>query len=106
MIIQEKAVDWPGIGVEIQPIREYPTGSVTAALVGFLGPVPAALEDFYVERGLVPNRDKVGYAGLELQYQDMLAGRNGSAWCRSMWPGRRCAISTRRSSPGPGAACA
>lgn len=77
MIIMEKAVDWPGIGIEIQPLREYPTGSVTAALVGFLGPVPAALEDFYVEKGLVPNRDKVGYAGLELQYQDLLAGRNG-----------------------------
>jgi penicillin-binding protein 2 len=77
MSIMEKAVDWPGIGIEIQPLREYPTGSVTAALVGFLGPVPAALEDFYVEKGLVPNRDKVGYAGLELQYQDLLAGRNG-----------------------------
>ncbi len=77
MIIQEKAVDWPGIGIEIQPIREYPTGSVTANIVGFLGPVPAALEEFYVEKGLVPNRDKVGYAGLELQYQDLLAGRNG-----------------------------
>lgn len=77
MIILERAVDWPGIGIEIQPIREYPTNSLTAALVGFLGPVPAALEDFYVEKGLVPNRDKVGYAGLELQYQDLLAGRNG-----------------------------
>lgn len=77
-IVQEKAVDWPGIEVEIQPIREYPTGSLTATVVGFLGPVPAALEDFYVERGLVPNRDKVGYAGLELQYQDILAGANGS----------------------------
>jgi penicillin-binding protein 2 len=77
MIILEKAVDWPGFSVEIQPIREYPTSSVTAALVGFLGPVPAALEEFYVEKGLVPNRDKVGYAGLELQYQDLLAGRNG-----------------------------
>ena len=25
MIIQEKAMDWPGISVEIQPIRDYPT---------------------------------------------------------------------------------
>lgn len=76
-VIREKKLDWPGIDVEIQPIREYPTGSVTASIIGFLGPVPAALEDYYVERGLVPNRDKVGYAGLELQYQDLLAGRNG-----------------------------
>lgn len=77
MIVQEKSVDWPGVDVEIQSLREYPTGSVTAAIIGFLGPVPATLEDFYVEQGLVPNRDKVGYAGLELQYQDLLSGRNG-----------------------------
>lgn len=77
MMIREKGIDWPGIGIEISPIREYPTNSLTASLIGFLGPVPAALEDYYKEKGLVPNRDKVGYAGLELQYQDELAGRNG-----------------------------
>ena len=77
MIIQEKSMDWPGIGIEVQSLREYPTGSLTAVLVGFLGPVPATLEDYYLEKGLVPNRDKVGYAGLELQYQDLLGGRNG-----------------------------
>lgn len=76
-IVQEKAVDWPGIQIEIQPIREYPTGSLTADVIGFLGPVPAAFEKYYVDRGLVPNRDKVGYAGLELQYEDILAGHNG-----------------------------
>ncbi len=77
MIIKEKAMDWPGIGIQIQPLREYPTGSLTASMVGFLGPVPAALEDYYIEKGLIPNRDKVGYAGIELQYQDLLAGING-----------------------------
>lgn len=77
MIVREKSVDWPGIDVEIQPLREYPTSSLTAAMVGFLGPIPAAQEGFYVAQGFVPNRDKVGYAGLELQYQNILAGRNG-----------------------------
>ena len=77
MIVQEKAVDWPGIGIEIQPIRDYPTGSLTAALIGFLGPIPANQEEAYVAAGFLPNRDKVGYAGLELQYQDLLAGTNG-----------------------------
>jgi len=77
MIIQEKAVDWPGISIEVQPIRDYPTGSLTASLIGFLGPIPAIQEDAYKAKNLVPNRDKVGYAGLELQYQDLLAGANG-----------------------------
>lgn len=77
MIVQEKASDWPGISVEIQPIREYPTGSLTANLVGFLGPIPANQEQEYRQAGFDPNRDKVGYAGLELQYNTLLAGKNG-----------------------------
>ncbi len=77
MIVLEKSADWPGIAVEIQPIRDYPTGSVTSSLIGFLGPIPAAQEQFYRDQGFDPNRDKVGYAGLELQYQDLLAGENG-----------------------------
>ena len=77
MVVQEKSVDWPGVGIEIQPLREYPTSSLTASIVGFLGPIPAIQEEFYVEKGFVPARDKVGYAGLELQHQDLLAGRNG-----------------------------
>lgn len=75
--VQEKAIDWPGISVSIQPVRDYPTGSLTASLIGFLGPIPAASEEEFIDKGFVPNRDKVGYAGLELEYQDILAGKNG-----------------------------
>jgi len=78
MIIQQKAVDWPGVGIEIQPIRDYPTGSLTASIIGFLGPIPAAQEEEFKAQGLEPNRDKVGYAGLELEHQDLLAGKNGT----------------------------
>jgi len=77
MRIMEKGSDWPGVSIQVNALREFPTGSVTANMIGFLGPVPAALEDYYVEKGLVPNRDKVGYAGIELQYQNLLAGVNG-----------------------------
>ncbi len=76
-IVLERAVDWPGVSIEIQPIREYPTGSITSTLVGFLGPIPANREEEFKEKGLVPNRDKVGYAGIELQFEDVLAGKNG-----------------------------
>jgi penicillin-binding protein 2 len=78
MIVQEKSADWPGISVDIQPIRDYPTGSLTANLVGFLGPIPANQEQQYRDAGFDPNRDKVGYAGLELEYNDLLAGKNGT----------------------------
>jgi penicillin-binding protein 2 len=77
--VQQKSVDWPGVGIEVQPIRDYPTSSLTASIIGFLGPIPAAEETAYREKGFQPDRDKVGYAGLELQFQDLLAGQNGSS---------------------------
>jgi penicillin-binding protein 2 len=76
-VMREKAVDWPGVAVEIEPVREYPTGSLTANIVGFLGPIPAALEEAYRARNFVPNRDKVGYAGVETSLDDILLGTNG-----------------------------
>ncbi len=76
-VVEEKSVDWPGVEVEVEPIRDYPTGSLTAHLIGFLGPIPALFEEEYKARGFVPNRDKVGYAGVEDSLQDIFAGRNG-----------------------------
>ena len=77
-IVSERSVDWPGVSVEIEPIRDYPTGSLTANIVGFLGPIPAALETAYLDRGFIPNRDKIGYSGVETSLDDVLIGRNGS----------------------------
>jgi penicillin-binding protein 2 len=77
LTIQENASSWPGVGVDVVPVRDYPSGSLTASIVGFLGPIPAVDEDYYQSLGFVPNRDKVGYAGVELYYQDLLAGING-----------------------------
>lgn len=77
MIVQEKAINWPGVGVQIEPVREYPTGSLTASIIGFLGPIPAAEEQYYRDLGFIPDRDKVGYAGVEYYFQDVLAGQNG-----------------------------
>lgn len=78
MIVMENREKWPGIDVEIEPVRQYPTGDLTSEIIGFLGPVPAALEDYYVELGLVPNRDKVGYAGVEQSLNEILSGTNGT----------------------------
>lgn len=76
-LVQERAVDWPGVGIDVNPIRDYPTGSLTADVIGFLGPIPAAFEEQLTAKGFVANRDKVGYAGIELSMQEVLAGQNG-----------------------------
>src|SRR5215216_3435112 len=76
-VLREKSVDWPGVSVEIEPIRDYPTGSLTADIVGFLGPIPEALADAYKDRGFIANRDKIGYSGVETSLDDILLGKNG-----------------------------
>jgi len=77
MIIKEKSVDWPGVDIEVEPVRDYPTGSLTSNIIGFLGPISAANEEYYRERGFVANRDKTGYAGIERSYETILAGKPG-----------------------------
>jgi penicillin-binding protein 2 len=79
LIIQAKESDWPGVGIEILPVREYPTGSLTSEIIGFLGPIPAALEESMKEKGFVPGRDKYGYSW----------GRMANGPSKSMWPVRR-----------------
>lgn len=76
-VLMEKSIDLPGISVEIEPIRDYPTGELTSNIVGYLGPIPAEFEDIYAGQGLVANRDKVGYAGAELSLENYLLGVNG-----------------------------
>ncbi len=76
-VVREKAVDWPGVSIEIEPIREYPTGSLTANVIGFLGPIPAAFEEAYRAAGFLPNRDKTGYSGVEAYFDRELVGVPG-----------------------------
>jgi len=75
--IEANSTDWPGVGIEISPVREYPTGSLTSEIIGFLGPLPANLEAGLIEKGFVPGRDKYGFAGVELYENDLLTGKNG-----------------------------
>jgi len=77
MTISEKGDDWPGVSIEVSPVRKYPTGYLTAEIIGFLGPVTAENEEYYTDLGFVSGRDKVGYAGIEYAMDDVLIGKNG-----------------------------
>jgi penicillin-binding protein 2 len=76
-IIHQAAIDMPGVGLEILPVRDYTTGKLTASIIGYLGPISEFNQDYYASLGFEAGRDKVGYAGIEGLYQDLLAGQNG-----------------------------
>jgi len=77
MMISEKTDKWPGVTVEVDPVRQYPTGYLTAEIIGFLGPVTAENQEYYRDLGFIPGRDKVGYSGVEYSMDDVLIGKNG-----------------------------
>ncbi len=78
LMIQEKTGDWPGVNIDVKYVRHYPTGALTSEFVGFLGPITAEQIDYYQQKGFVANRDKIGFAGVELSMNDVLMGQNGT----------------------------
>ena len=76
-ILRERQMDLPGVTVEAVPVRDYVTGDLTAAVIGYLGPIPEAFAEEFELRGFRPDRDKIGYVGVEGWYQEELAGQNG-----------------------------
>jgi penicillin-binding protein 2 len=107
MQVREQVADMPGVNIEVEPVRDYPTGGLTAELIGFLGPIPAnqpglSLEDYYREKGFVPGRDKVGYAGIENSLQDVLGGQNGERYVEIDVAGRELRNIVEPIKPVPG----
>lgn len=77
LVIREQLAEMPGVRVDVVPVRDYPTGALTAHLIGYLGPIHAENAEYYTGLGFRADRDKVGYAGIEYSQQELLAGRNG-----------------------------
>lgn len=76
--IQEEAQMMPGVGVQVSSVREYPTGALTAHLVGYLGPIGPDEEQELRALGYDPAYDRIGYAGIEAYLEEELAGKRGT----------------------------
>jgi penicillin-binding protein 2 len=76
-VLSEEQIDLPGVSIQVEPVRDYTSGELTSVFIGYLGPIPASLKDLFEDVGFVAGRDKIGYAGIEVWYQSILAGQNG-----------------------------
>jgi len=76
--IKEESITLPG--VEIQPIsvREYPSGALTAHLIGYMAPISAEEAEALIEQGYNPAYDRTGVDGIEFFLESQLAGQRGS----------------------------
>ncbi|HEX7587207.1 MAG TPA: penicillin-binding protein 2, partial [Anaerolineae bacterium] len=74
--IEENNLDFPGVQVGLEPVREYVQGPLLSHILGFAGPIPSDSAADYASRGYAPN-DQVGLSGLEYSFEQDLRGTKG-----------------------------
>lgn len=77
MQLLEEAYTLPGVSIDVQSVREYPTGALTSQIIGYMGRISPERELELLALGYNPAYDRVGYAGLELSMEDVLSGTRG-----------------------------
>ncbi len=77
LIAQEGGVTMPGVGIQIIPRRRYTHGALTSQVIGFLGAIPQESVAEYKSKGYNASFDRIGYSGLEAQYEENLRGSPG-----------------------------
>ncbi|HXF60535.1 MAG TPA: penicillin-binding protein 2 [Caldilineaceae bacterium] len=75
--ISEERYRLPAVRVKEVPVREYVYGDLVSHILGFMGPIPAALAEEYREQGYTNLNERVGLNGLEYSYQRELRGLPG-----------------------------
>jgi len=75
--VSEEIYRLPSVRVNQVPVREYPYADLVSHMLGFMGPIPAALADDYAASGYTNPNEKVGLSGLEYSYQTELRGSPG-----------------------------
>lgn len=74
--IAEDAVNLAGVQIVLEPIRDYPSGSLTAHIVGYMGHIPESQLAEYEDVGYGRN-DQVGLTALEIWFEKELRGQPG-----------------------------
>ncbi len=74
--IIERHLDFPGVQVDTEPVRDYPYGPLLAHILGYTGLIPQETYTDYKNQGYAPN-DRVGLAGLEYTFESEMRGTKG-----------------------------
>lgn len=82
--IEQESLFLPGVRVLEEPVRRYPSGELTAHIVGYMGPIP---NENWLDLGYQRD-DRVGWAGIESSMEIELAGQKGERQIEQDWTGR------------------
>jgi penicillin-binding protein 2 len=75
-LVAEDAANLQGVQLELEPIRDYPSGELTSQIVGYMGQIPEEQLQEYQDKGYQQN-EQVGLTGLEIAFEDELRGKPG-----------------------------
>jgi penicillin-binding protein 2 len=97
-MVEERKLELPGVIVEVEPQRTYPTSTFAAHLLGYVREV----SDEQMKGGRYRRGDMIGQSGLERLLDEHLRGRDGGERIEVDALGRPVQI-MRREEPDPGA---
>jgi penicillin-binding protein 2 len=75
--VKEESITLPGVEIQAISVREYPTGALTAHLIGYMAPISAEEAEQLIAQGYNPAYDRTGVDGIEYFLETQLSGQRG-----------------------------
>ncbi len=102
LLVAQQALLLPSVSIQVESVRDYPYGPLVSQVLGYLSPIPEGSEEEYIEQGYDPATDRVGVAGVEVTYEDMLRGKKGRQIVEEDVIGRVIRVVEEQAAPVPG----
>jgi len=77
LLVAQQSLLLPGVSFQAESTRDYPYGPLVSQMMGYLLPIPEENEEKYIALGYDPATDRIGVAGVEATYEDILRGKKG-----------------------------
>ncbi len=101
-VVSESASQLPGVSVAIVSRRDYTTGTLMSHILGYTGPIDAAMYAQLQSAGYLPD-DMIGQAGLEATFESTLRGTYGENLVQRDATGKDVQVLKTIQQPVPGA---
>ncbi|MCT4594948.1 MAG: penicillin-binding transpeptidase domain-containing protein [Anaeromicrobium sp.] len=78
--IEEHSMDLPGVNIEVEPIRYYPSDNLGAHILGYLSKISDADRAKYNKKTGYKTTDLIGKSGIERKFEKELKGVDGAKY--------------------------
>jgi penicillin-binding protein 2 len=102
LVVAQQTILLPGVAVQVQSARDYPYGPLVSQMLGYTLPIPEGSAEDYIEQGYDPATDRVGFAGIEATFEDVLRGEKGQQIVEEDVLGRVVRVVEEQAAPIPG----